>query len=115
MYRGCCMSDVIDDHRKGMMMSGNLSDFQIKNLKAWPLVLFESIEQSKVGYNFSSNNKSQAFKIGHGQVKYDINTKDKIDEDRKQQITQILSYFVKFMFWKETEVEIVVNGELWTK
>jgi len=96
-------NNIVDDHKKMLIVSGNLSDFQLKNLKTWPFVVFDNIEDAMLDYNFGSENGIDTA----GEVTYTIMKKDITkNEDNIDNKKETLINWVKFMFWKETKVTV---------
>ena len=44
---------IIEDHKKMVIMTGSLSDFQLNNLKTWPFLLFDELETAEITYDFT--------------------------------------------------------------
>ena len=45
--------NVIDDHRQALMLSGNLSDWHLNNLKTWPRIVFDNVKDFTLVYDFT--------------------------------------------------------------
>lgn len=108
-------SSIIEEHKKMVIMTGNLSDFQLKNLKTWPFLLFENLESVEITYDFTKLVGEQE-ELAPGTVQFDFYFKEKtkfnIEEVKKQLST--LSLWTKFMFWKETKIKFLKSGKKWT-
>ncbi len=108
-------SDVIEEHKKMVIMTGMISDFQLENLKTWPFILFsDDLDQVKLSYDFTKT-VSNDEELSAGKVTYDFYFKkgSKLDRaDTKKQL-ETLSLWTRFMFWKETEVTCLRNGKKW--
>jgi hypothetical protein len=110
--KGNDMSEtVVKDHKNMLILSKELSDFQLVNLKNWPLLTFPWTKSVEVTYNFV--NDKEDFYPG----KIIFNIKDPVTHrEHKAVIKQnisALNYMVKYLFWEETEVEILRNGKKW--
>lgn len=104
----------INEHRAAVAMTGNVSDFQLTNMKAWPFILFDNIKQVKVNYDFNSTNNDQET-LCAGKVVYDIEFNKEpsmVKEEVKKRLEQ-LKFWTKFLFWQDTEVEILKKGKKW--
>lgn len=106
---------VVDEHKKMLIMTGNLSDFQLDNLKKWPFIIFDKeLEEVKINYDFTKLVAEQE-ELAPGRVEFDFyfkkNTKLNRDETKKK--LEMLSLWTKFLFWKETGVEIKRSGKKW--
>lgn len=105
----------IEDHKKALMMSGNLSDFQIVNLRNYPQIVFNDIENYSLNFNFYRYKESGEREVYSGKVEYDINFKEGYEESNEQMDFRktALETFVKSLFWEDTEVSLKKNGEKW--
>ena len=106
---------IIEDHRAMFLLSGQMSDFQIKNLRAFPYIIFDDLYSFTLNYNFYKYDDSGDQHITPGSVDYDLIFKEdakELDdiEKMKEKITH-LKTFVQTLFWKETSVNVLKNGE----
>lgn len=84
-------------------MSGNISDFQLKNMKTWPFILFDGLETVAIDYDFSQVDTDEAQgTVGAGKVVYNLTTKEDVNEKEIETIRQ----WTRFLFWKDTQVEV---------
>lgn len=103
--------DIISDHRKMLIMSGNLSDFQLENMKNWPFILFDDIDSVKLNYDFTTKvlneNGNMSENIGSGKVCYNVvrHAGFKPESSEADKIAT-LTQWTKFLFWSDTEVEV---------
>lgn len=101
--------NMLQDHRKMLIMSGNISDFQLDNMKKWPFILFSEVEEVRLDYDFSEKVLNQdgemSENIGSGSVIYKIKVKNKEEEQLETSIKN-LSEWTRFLFWNETKVEV---------
>jgi hypothetical protein len=99
---------MIDDHRNMFMLSKNLSQFQLMNLQAWPQVFFENYKNAKIEYNFIDKDEN----FYSGEVTFNIDLDGELKEDAS---CLHLEAATKLMFWSDTQVNILINGEKWNK
>ena len=120
---------VIEEHRKMIILTGNISDFQLNNLKKWPFIVFnDTLNSVSISYNFIKDNSNSSeltsdikelgtnqLQVYSGQVEFHF----KLDEEKLSKMSDIkyrliqLSNWVKYLFWLDTEVIFIKNGELW--
>lgn len=101
---------IVEDHRKMVALSGNLSDFQLKNLKEWPFVVFDDLENVRIQYNFKKEGEEL---VNAGHVTFDFKFKKVPDnEDAKKRLNH-LKFWTQYMFWNDTEVSFLLEGEKW--
>lgn len=107
-------SAIIEEHKKMVIMTGNLSDFQLTNLKTWPFILFDSLESVEVSYDFTKL-IAEKEELSPGTVQFNFKFKKdtKLNRDQTKKQLEALSLWTKFMFWKETEVRFVKEGKKW--
>lgn len=105
------VQDEIQQHRQALLLSGNLSNFHLTNLKSWPYILFDadSFKEVRVDYSFVDDDK----KITNGQVIYDfVGCNDSFDRKK----LEVLEGWVRVLFWSDTEVVFKKDGKKkWTK
>lgn len=106
----------IAEHRRMVVMTGNLSDFQIKNLRTWPYVVFEkqNIEKVEVDYNFTKD-AEDGEELNAGSVTYNFQFKVEpgySKEELKKRL-DALEAWVKHLFWSDTEVNFKKKGKKW--
>jgi len=117
--------EMIDDHRKMLMVSGNLSEFQIVQLKGWPYLVFDNVDKVEIEYDFLKK-KSKVLTLDDivdeddkeedvhaGTITYNVFLSNEIivTEDNLNNIAQ----WTKFLFWLDTEVifKLKVGGKKW--
>lgn len=103
------MKEIIEDHKKIMVFTGQLSDFQIKHLKLWPHIPFgKELKEVECSYDFSS----ETDKIGNaGKVVYRLKFKKntKLDDNYVEQSLKHITNWVRDIFWQDTEVIFYKN------
>ncbi len=125
-------TSVVDDHKKMLIMTGNLSDFQLDNLKKWPFILFDqTLEKVEIFYDFTKLVANEE-ELAPGRVSFNLTFKkdveaetedeaydksameDQVDrEEETKKKLGMLSLWTKFLFWKETKVEFQRSGKKW--
>lgn len=115
--------DQIEEHRKMVTLSGNLSDFQLTNLKTWPFIVFgEDLDKVEINYNFKSDSDQKDTDSGYnvdslcaGKVSYNFyfNNEPSLSKEELQGRFDHLTLWTKFLFWKDTEVQFQKEGEEW--
>lgn len=97
----------LDDHRKMLTLSKQLSDFQITNLKAWPQIAFNDVKNSTVDYSFID--KDEMFYAGKVIFRIAL-----LEEPNKEEIikrSNHLADWTRILFWTDTQVEVFVNEQ----
>ena len=108
-------TSVVDDHKKMLIMTGNLSDFQLDNMKKWPFILFDQeLEKVEINYDFTKLVAEQE-ELAPGRVSYNLEFKKntKLNRDETKNKLQMLTLWTQFLFWKETKVEFQRAGKKW--
>lgn len=102
---------IIDDHRNMLMVSKNISEFQETNLKQWPLIVFDNVDEVSVDYDFI-NASSEFYE---GKVVFDLTFKENIypSEEKRKKAFEDLTLWTRFLFWSNTAVEFKLKGRLW--
>ena len=108
---------LVEDHRKMVAMTGNLSDFQLVQLKAWPKIVIDDkyVSEVKVTYDFTRKNDEDREELHAGKVIYDfhfINGVPYPKEELKKRLQNLVNW-TKYLFWEDTEVEIKKQGRAW--
>jgi len=106
--------DIIKGHRKALIVSGNLSDFQLENLKKWPFLLYDNLKEVTIDYNFSCNDDDGNNTFA-GEICFDLSFEGKgVDSSVKvSSPKELLSLWTKFLFWEGTEVSFKKEGVKW--
>lgn len=107
-------STIVDDHKKMVIMTGNLSDFQLENLKKWPFLLFDDLEAVELTYDFTKL-VAEVEELSPGTVQFNFKFKKgtKLDRAHTKKQLETLTLWTKFLFWKETEVRFLNSGKKW--
>lgn len=102
--------NIVDEHRKMIIMTGNISDFQIKNLKSWPFIVFgPELKSVEIDYEFTKGGENG--ELYPGKVNFDFNfTSD--PEDPNNSIG-LLTHWTRFLFWQDTTVTFTRKGKPW--
>ena len=102
------MSDIneliLEEHKKMLIFSGNLSDFQLKNLSGWASIVIPSFKEVKIKYNFKS---------GPGKIIYEFLLENKISDKIKDNALIALNQWAKSLFWEDTTVSIFFGKKEW--
>ena len=108
--------NIINAHRQALIISGSLSDFQLKNLKTWPFLLLNDLAKLKIKYDFNSNDpEATNAQLSAGTVTFDFKFSKQVDRNSEQIISRLetLTMWTKFLFWKDTEVIFKKGGKKW--
>lgn len=97
---------VIEDHRNMLAFSKQLSDFQINNLKTWPMLVFDRVESCEIDYNFFDEEGN--FVPGH--VKFNFKFNGDLPLEQVDTAKTNLSSWVKSVFFQETDVRVLHEG-----
>jgi len=101
------LEKILEDMRKITMLTGEISDVHEKNLKQWPYILFDNVQEVEIKYDLT---KDRTKEVGQGYIQFDVTT------DLEQQHVEIkgdnLSKWARDMLWKEIEIRIKINGEI---
>lgn len=107
---------VVADHRKMLIVSGNLSDFQLENLKKWPFVIFgKDLKKAEIAYNFKMDtiDEVNAKELEAGSVEFDLYFNKEQEKEYIAASVFYLELWSKFLFWKDTQVTIKIEGKKW--
>lgn len=104
---------LINEHRAAVALTGNVSDFQLKNMKTWPFILFDNIKQVKIDYNFYKENGSDSLHAGKVTYNIEFDKDPAIPKEEVKKKLEHLSLWTKYLFWKDTEVEVQKQGKVW--
>lgn len=105
--------NIVDEHRKMVVMTGNISEFQIENLKNWPYLVFgENLKKVQIDYNFVQGEGEEG-DLHAGSVNFDFT----FNEEPKlvNESLDLLSHWTKYLFWEDTVVTFSKEGKKWGK
>lgn len=113
--------DTISQHKTNLLLTGELSDFQLQNLKTWPMIVFQkhSLEKVSIHYDFKLDGNSEianSLGLHAGKITYDFDFKAnaRITKKEKERCLNHLTFWVKYLFWNDTEVNFKRRGRPWT-
>lgn len=94
-------AEILNEHRKLMMITGKFSDFQIKNLETYPQIVFDNIKKIELEYDIQTTK-------GAGFVKYKVRLK-KPQDNLEKRIDDLKSW-VRHLLFKEVEVIVEIKN-----
>ena len=106
--------NLVDQHRKMVIATGNLSDFQLENLQKWPFLVFDNLKRVQVEYAFTEDVEVEGEieeSIFAGKVNFDLNFDGEPTEVDKA--IALLTHWTKYLFWEDTIVTFSKDGETW--
>lgn len=117
------MSDkIVEEHRKMVIVSGKISDFQLNNLKNYPfIVLGDYLKDAQIDYSFIrpgakvDPNGLKMEDMYAGEIKYTFTFKEEpkyTKEELANRLGQLISW-VKYLFWVNTTVKFYRDGKEW--
>lgn len=110
--------NAVEEHRKMVLMSGKISEFQLENLKKWPFITFgRNLDKIEIEYDFttSKDEKSESMEVCAGYVTYNFHFNENFNMSRDDILARLssLTVWVKYLFWKDTEVKFKKEGKSW--
>jgi len=114
----------IREMAKLSLASNRISEVQEKNLKMYPLIFFDGVKKAEIDYDFTNNQTVETEEDRKNlEIKYKFNKLDTkhfrvsyyltVDESPNEMIEKrfkALEDSVRNLFWKETKVEVFING-----
>lgn len=101
-------------------LSGRISDVQIRNLKMFPLVFFEAVQEVKIDYDLS--HKSDVLEDTSGNLVINSPTRNNyvayyltLEESKNQDLDkryEALEKSVRTLFWNDISVEVYFNDKI---
>lgn len=110
--------NIVEEHRKMVLMSGKISDFQLENLKKWPFIAFgRNLDKIEIEYDFTTskdgNDKSMEVCAGYVTYNFHFNDNFKMSKDDILARLSSLTVWVKYLFWKDTQIKFKKEGKSW--
>lgn len=104
---------IVEDMRKLTMLTGQLSSIHEESLYAWPLVLFDGIQNIEIKYDLT---KDYTQEVGEGYMTYNLEISDDeiLEEKDFHKRCEILTAWVRDMFWNNIKVEVVAKTQKYT-
>lgn len=119
------MSDDVKDQVKGMaalvISSNRLSEFHEKNLKMFPFVFFEQVEEVKIDYNLSVRHDVEVEKnndltlkkpLQHCFIAYYLKINEEANKQNLPRRFETLENSVRNLFWNGLPVEVYFNDRI---
>lgn len=112
--------EQVEEHKKMVLLSGNISKFQLENLKRWPFIVFgDQLESVKINFDFANTSGSEddeEVEVHAGSVCYDFKFKKGVKispKDAQSRLSSIIAW-TKYLFWSDTQVSFKKGGRKWT-
>lgn len=120
----------IREMAKLSLASNRISEVQEKNLKMYPLIFFNGVQKAEIDYDFTNNQtveteedrknleikyKFNKLDTKHFRVSYYLTAEDTLTgftahNEHMDKRFKALEDSVRNLFWKETKVEVFING-----
>lgn len=101
------VKDILTDLKKMVILTGQISDPQIKTLQACPFIFFDNLDNVSISYNIVTDTSGDMPGLG-SKVNFTLNFKDKYEPDQHHdKRIQALMNTVYTMLWPEVEIFIV--------
>jgi hypothetical protein len=104
---------LLEGHRQAFLQSGNLSDFQINNMRSIVPYAFKTygLQTFTLDYRFTDDSDA----IVPGVVEYNLkfNGIPTYTKEQKEFSKKVVIESIKAVFFNETVVNLKVNGKLW--
>jgi hypothetical protein len=109
---------IIQESKTALLMTGELTEFQLTNLKNWPMIVFNDLEKVILKYDFQLDGASKdanALGLCAGTIEYNLifAPKTKISKEKKEEGLTLLTQWTKFLFWNDTQVIFKKGGKKW--
>lgn len=99
----------LEDLKKGMILSGRLSEVHLHNLKQYPFIAFDGLDSVEINYNLEPlmNNEDGSY------FEYILKFKKGTPKGIKEK-ANILASMVKVLLWSKIEIRIAhqKNGKV---
>jgi hypothetical protein len=100
------INEIVTDLKKLIILSGQLSEIHIKNIKMFPFIFFDGVQSAEVTFDLDIAKERD----GAMSVCYRLKFKKGFSKiDNLQQRCQALENAVKNLLWKEVDVAIYKN------
>ncbi len=108
-------TDEVTEHRKATQLSGNISDFQLQNLKTWPFIVFDNVAHVKLTWDFTNKELESEEVATAGEVTYNIyfDIDPTLSKEGLSRRSDQLIFWTRYMFWNDTKVKILKEGKKW--
>src|SRR5574343_259300 len=117
------LSSQVKEMAKLTMLTHRVSDLQVKNMKMYPFVFFESIANASIEYDLSNNlgvtpegeGLDSLYKINkpesdHLFVRYNLELDERFNGSMDKRF-KALEKAIHDLFWPQVKVELFVNGK----
>lgn len=95
------------------VLSGRISEVQVKNLRMYPLIFFNGVVQAKVQYDLSSKKTTEDERpINPSIVSYYLEIDEKENNDSLDKRFEALENSVRTLFWNDITVEVYFNNKI---
>jgi len=104
---------IVKEMAKLTMLSNRISEIQEKNLKMYPLVVFNEVQTVKIDYDLTTyrTGAEEGETRNNSQVSFYVD----LDESKQDNIEKRFNYLeaaVRNLFWADLTVKIYINNTL---
>lgn len=113
-------TELLSEMARLTTLSGRISDVQIRNLKMFPLVFFEQVQEVRVAYDLG--HKSDVLEDTAGNLVINAPTRNNyvayyliLDESKNEDLDKrylALEKSVRTLFWTDLSVEVYFNEKI---
>lgn len=95
-------NNILDDLRKMVLVTGQLSSVHVNTLRSAPLVFFDNLDHVKISYNIDTENPVSS--VVEFQLVFNS---DHIKDDIWEKRVDALKNTVKTILWKDIKINII--------
>ncbi|MEM4601887.1 MAG: hypothetical protein QW808_03195 [Desulfurococcaceae archaeon] len=100
------MIQLLEDLKKGVILSGRLSELHYNNLKMYPFIFFDGLKKCEMILNINTDPNTSAPSV----ISYILFFNKKKRNDNMKVRCDALKQSVKTLLWDDVQVEVYVNS-----
>ena len=101
--------EILEDMRKITMLTGEISSLHEVNLKKWPYVAFDGVQEVEIKYDLTIHRTRE---LGEGYVEFHLKIDKQADNSLIKERSEMLTGWVRNMFWYEIKTVVSINDTI---
>lgn len=106
-------AEIVQEMARLTVLSGRISDVQEFNLKTYPFIYFNDVEEVQINYDLSNQKSIDDEPTKNAScVVFKIKVKDYSQNNEIQKRCLALENSVRHLLWNDIKVEVFINNEI---
>jgi hypothetical protein len=105
--------ETVRDMAKLSILSNRINEVQEKNLKMFPLVMFEKVKSVRVEYDLSrTKSVMDEHETSNSLVQYFLTLDEEANKEHSEKRFSSIEAAIRLLFWSDVAVEVYFNDRI---